>query len=208
MRRTALLLEFLAVFGALPLVVLAVRQRLVLALVLWLAAIAAWRLIRREDCPAPCPDSLRQGLRHIALRFLCIAPLLCLGTWLLLPEQFLSLPRERPLLWLAVLAGYPLLSVWPQEVLFRRFARTRYSPLFGQGAGFVAASGLAFGYAHVIYLNPVAVILSAGGGLLFAASFARHGSLRLVCLEHALYGCLIFTIGLGRFFYSGAAWGA
>ena len=31
-------------------------------------------------------------------------------------------------------------------------------------------------------------------------------SRRVTCFEHSLYGCLIFTIGLGRCFYAGAAW--
>ena len=49
--------------------------------------------------------------------------------------------------------------------------------------------------------------MTAAGGWLFARDYARHRSLTLVCLEHAAYGCVIFTVGLGRFFYSGAAWG-
>jgi hypothetical protein len=48
--------------------------------------------------------------------------------------------------------------------------------------------------------------MTTAGGLLFARDYARHRSLSLTCLEHSLYGCLIFTIGLGRFFYTGAAW--
>jgi membrane protease YdiL (CAAX protease family) len=70
----------------------------------------------------------------------------------------------------------------------------------------VAASAFAFGYAHIIFLNWIAVAMTTFGGFLFARDYTRHRSLSLVCLEHALYGCLIFTVGLGRFFYSGAAW--
>jgi uncharacterized protein len=44
------------------------------------------------------------------------------------------------------------------------------------------------------------------GGVLFANDYSRHRSLTLTCFEHSLYGCLIFTVGLGRFFYTGAAW--
>jgi hypothetical protein len=135
-----------------------------------------------------------------------VALALGIATWQFLPESFLSFPRDRPWLWLAVMAGYPLLSAWPQEMLYRRFALVRYAPLVGSGGGFVLASGFAFGYAHIIFLNPVAVALSTAGGLLFAAGYARHRSLALVWLEHALYGCLIFTIGLGRFFFTGAVW--
>ncbi len=103
---------------------------------------------------------------------------------------------------------YPLLSVWPQEVIYRRFLRRRYAPLFGAGTGFIIASALAFGFAHILFLNWVAVALTLAGGALFARSYVGHGSLFLACFEHSLYGCLIFTIGLGNFFFTGAAWHA
>ena len=50
-----------------------------------------------------------------------------------------------------------------------------------------------------------AVAISLAGGLLFAYRFTRTRSYLAVVLEHALYGDLIFTIGLGRFFFTGVA---
>lgn len=81
-----------------------------------------------------------------------------------------------------------------------------YRSLFRSDTGIIIASALAFGFAHVIFLNWIAIGMTTVGGLLFARDYARHRSLRLTCLEHSLYGCLIFTVGLGRFFYTGAAW--
>jgi uncharacterized protein len=37
-------------------------------------------------------------------------------------------------------------------------------------------------------------------GLLFALRYAVTRSLRAVYLEHTLWGGLVFTVGLGRFF--------
>ena len=34
---------------------------------------------------------------------------------------------------------------------------------------------------------------------------ARLRSRRVTCIEHSRYGGLIFTVGLGRLFYTGAA---
>lgn len=99
---------------------------------------------------------------------------------------------------------YPLLSVLPQEFLFRAFFFHRYQPLFGEGAGIVLASALAFGFVHIIFGNWLAVVLSFFGGLLFATTYRLNRSMPLVWLEHALFGNLIFTIGLGRYFSSGA----
>jgi len=194
--------EFALIFLAAPLLVLAVKSRLLMFVLLWTGALIAARALPAD---AGAVD-VRRELRGIALRFAMLAPLITLLTWLALPEAFLSFPRQRPWLWLTVMTLYPVLSVWPQEMIFRRFLRTRYAPLFGTGRGYLAASALAFGYAHIVLLNGVAVAMTALGGALLAANYARHRRLVLVCLEHALYGCLIFTVGLGRFFFSGAVW--
>ena len=42
------------------------------------------------------------------------------------------------------------------------------------------------------------------GGWLFARRYQRTRSLLTVSVEHALYGVLIFTIGLGDLFYHAA----
>lgn len=64
----------------------------------------------------------------------------------------------------------------------------------------IGASALAFGWMHLVYGNLVAIGLTLAGGWYFADTYAKTGSLRLATLEHALYGNLLFTIGLGGFF--------
>jgi uncharacterized protein len=66
------------------------------------------------------------------------------------------------------------------------------------------ASALAFGFVHIIFGSWISVVLSTIGGLLFALTYMKSGSLLLTCIEHALFGDFIFTIGLGQFFYHGA----
>jgi len=159
---------------------------------------------------APPPNEAERAharaMRAILLRFVMLGAALTLATRVAMPENFLDLPRHRPILWVAIMLLYPLLSVWPQEVIFRRFIFQRYASLFPTALSMVAASALAFGFAHVIFLNAIAVVMTTAGGAMFAAGYARHRSLALSCWEHSLYGCLVFTIGLGRFFYTGAAW--
>ncbi|WP_067680235.1 CPBP family intramembrane glutamic endopeptidase [Nocardia miyunensis] len=115
-----------------------------------------------------------------------------------------DLPRRNPWLWLAVMVLYPALSVYPQEVVFRSFLFHRYAPVFGEGPGLVAASAAAFGYVHIIFGNWFSVAASGVGGWLFATRYLRSRSLFTASVEHSLYGMLIFTIGLGRYFYHGA----
>jgi len=64
---------------------------------------------------------------------------------------------------------------------------------------------LAFGFAHIILGNWLAVALSCVGGLLFAFTYHTSNSLLLACVDHAIFGNFLFTIGLGRLFYHGAA---
>ena len=204
LRRVGLWLEWVAIFIGGPLAILEIRRGGMLFLALWIGAIIAWIGTRgRPSLPRPV---FRKELRAIGQRFLVLAPLIAAATWLLLPQSFLDLPRERPLFWVLIMVLYPLLSVWPQEMLYRSLLFHRYRPLFGTDSRLTLVSAAAFGFAHVIFLNWIAVAMTAAGGFLFARDYARHRSLPLTCIEHSLYGCLIFTVGLGRFFYTGAAW--
>ncbi|MGQ0741824.1 MAG: CPBP family glutamic-type intramembrane protease [Alphaproteobacteria bacterium] len=198
--------EFSLVFIGLPLVIVAIKERALLVGLLWIGAFLAYRVTRGLPRLKTDIRQFWRNLRPILLRFAVLAPAVAALTWFIMPDAFLAFPRERPDVWLMVMLLYPLLSVWPQEMIFRAFLFHRYAPLFGRQWGYVAASALAFGYGHMILLNGVAVVMSAIGGFLFARDYARNQSLLLVCLEHTLYGCLIFTVGLGRFFYSGAVW--
>lgn len=124
-------------------------------------------------------------------------------TLILIPDHLLAFPTERPGLWLAVMALYPLLSALPQEIIYRTFFHRRYTTLFGNGPALLLASSLAFAFLHVIYGNTAAVLLSLGGGILLGTTYEHRRSLAAAWLEHAGYGMIIFTVGLGRFFYSG-----
>lgn len=202
--RLSLSLQFAVLYLGLPLAILYLRDRGAAFMLLWGAAVLCFWVMHRQDELRHNAAGLRAGLRGVLLRFAVLAPMITAAAWVTMPESFLSFPLQRPEMWVRVMLLYPILSVWPQEMIYRAFLYHRFGTLFG--AGFVVASALAFGFMHVILLNWVAVAMSAAGGLLIAGSYARHKSLTLSCLEHALYGQLVFTVGLGRFFYSGAAW--
>ncbi|MRH88495.1 CPBP family intramembrane metalloprotease [Nocardia sp. SYP-A9097] len=120
-------------------------------------------------------------------------------------EDLFDLPRRNPGIWLAVLVLYPALSVYPQELIFRSFLFHRYAPVFGAGPGLVAASAAAFGYVHIVFGSWFSVAASGVGGWIFATRYLRTQSLFTASVEHSVYGILIFTVGLGRYFYHGAA---
>lgn len=149
-------------------------------------------------------DAVRRQLPSI-LTLWGLATIVALASVaLLLPGDLFSFPRERPLMWAIVAVAYPLLSVYPQELIFRGFLFHRYRPVFGSGAGIIAASAAAFGFAHIIFGNWFAVVATSIGGLLFAVRYARSNSLLATSIEHGLYGVMVFTVGLGQFVYHGA----
>ncbi|MGW5310167.1 CPBP family intramembrane glutamic endopeptidase [Nocardia thailandica] len=124
-------------------------------------------------------------------------------TALIRRDRLFDLPRQRPWLWSAVMLAYPVLSVYPQELIFRSFLFHRYEPVFGKHI--VAASAAAFGIVHLAFGGWISVALSGVAGRLLAERYLRTRSLATVTVEHSLYGMLVFTVGLGEFFYHGSA---
>ncbi len=130
-----------------------------------------------------------------------------------LPQYFMAFPERAPNLWLRVMIFYPLLSVTTQEILYRVFYFHRYACLFGQRQGAaIVFNALLFAFMHAALFayrqTPFhwhAVLISFAGGLVFAYRFYRTRSFWAVALEHSLYGDLIFTTGLGIYFFTGVA---
>jgi membrane protease YdiL (CAAX protease family) len=209
-KKALLALEFIAIFGGIPLLVLYFKSRLLMILVLWGGAAAVYLAISRADGFRFLKEwnwsEVPKGMPQVMLHFLIAAPAMAVFTFWNDPQSFLSFSFQRTQTWLAVMILYPLLSVAPQEIIYRSFLFHRYGQHAGNGWFAVILSALSFGYMHVIFANGVALILSTAGGFLMARTYEKHRSLALVCIEHALYGCLVFTIGLGVYFYSGAAW--
>jgi uncharacterized protein len=147
---------------------------------------------------------VRPYLRRLLARNAVCLAVLGVGVRLFAPELLFSLIKRTPLFWAVIILLYPLLSVYPQELIYRAFFFHRYQPLFGSGWVMLMASALAFGFVHIILGNWLAVGLCVIGGLLFALTYQASGSLLLACLDHTIFGNFIFTIGLGRFFYHGS----
>jgi membrane protease YdiL (CAAX protease family) len=208
MEKIALLsLEFAAVFIVAPL--LLYFRWIPNAPIPFLLALAlvAWLMLRHD----PQFDSTHlsnvgaasRNLWPVLLRSAILCVVLGLGVWRFAPELLFSFVKRSPTFWGIVMVGYPLLSVYPQELIFRAYFFHRYQALFGAGWAMIAASALAFGFVHISFGNWISVVLSMVGGFLFALTYHQSGSLFLASLEHAFFGNFIFTIGLGQFFYHG-----
>lgn len=204
-------IEFVVLFVLAPTALALVMRSWMVFPAIWLLGGMCLTLLLRD----PTFDRRRlwnipgmRGAGRVSLFcFAVAAPLLALILLMVNPDRLFSLPRERPLLWGIVMVGYPVLSVYAQEVAFRAFFFHRYALLFPSARPMIAASSLAFAYAHVIMHNWIAVAFSLVGGVLFGATYHRTHSLLATSLEHAIYGCFLFTIGWGWNFYAGTALG-
>ncbi|SFI67746.1 CPBP family intramembrane glutamic endopeptidase [Albimonas pacifica] len=127
-------------------------------------------------------------------------------TLALLPQALFWMPIAMPDLWLTILLFYPILSALPQEAVFRVLFFRRYGALFPSKAAAVSTNALVFALAHLFLWNWVALLLTAAGGAIFSLAYLHRGGRNFwfPVLLHAIAGWLIFTIGLGRFFYHGA----
>jgi uncharacterized protein len=145
-----------------------------------------------------------QGVHRIIVTFVILAGMMAAGVAILTPDRLMFLVRDRPEVWAVIMIGYPVVSVYPQEIIYRTFMFHRYRHLFRDPRVMILVSGLSFGYAHVFFENHIAVVMTVVGGLLFAWTYEKTRSTFAVWVEHGLYGCFIFTVGLGQFFFSGA----
>jgi hypothetical protein len=145
----------------------------------------------------------RRGLPRILARTAVVWAGLFALVWLARPGMLFLFPRTRPGLWLAIMVGYSVLSAYPQEILYRTFVFHWAPPALARTPlARIALSAALFGWGHVALRNVPAVVLSTAGGFLFASTYERSRSTLLAAIEHALYGCFIFTVGLGDLFYN------
>ena len=143
-------------------------------------------------------------MRSMALFF--ALPAAAIFIWMYFVEEnlFFFFPKERFNVWLGVMLLYPALAAYPQEVVFRGFFFHRYGKLFSRPVTLIIVNGICFGWAHLVYGNWVAPVISTLGGFLFAYRYLQSRSLLVVGIEHGLWGNFLFTVGLGWYFYSGS----
>lgn len=147
----------------------------------------------------------RDILRILGL-FLILGSAMTIFTYVVYPELFLSLPKNRPQIWLMILVFYPLLSAATQEIVYRVFFFHRYDALFESRPWLaVLTNAVLFSFSHIIFQHWISLVLTFIGGLIFAARFQKTRTFWTVAFEHSLYGDLIFTVGLGRFFFTGVS---
>lgn len=117
-----------------------------------------------------------------------------------LGEKPFIIIRERPILMLIIAIFYPIVSAFPQELIYRTFYFKRYKNIFTTKQ-LLFTNMLMFSFLHIIYNNIPAVLLTLVSGLVFTMNYYRKASLMLVTIEHSILGLIVFITGMGQYFY-------
>ncbi len=125
-------------------------------------------------------------------------------TYFIMGDRFLILLRERPLLLMMIWLLYPWFSVLGQEILYRPLFFKRYGHLFPSENAAIIVNALVFALAHAFFERWITFLLTLGGGFLFAWIYTRTKSFSAVFVLHWIAGGIIFTSGMGWYFYHGA----
>ena len=131
------------------------------------------------------------------LKFIFIALVTFIYVWFTDKAQLFNVVLNKPLLWVIILFVYSVFSVYPQELIYRTFFFKRYRPLVKNEYLFVFINAVVFSLGHIFFNNLLVFVLTFFGGFLFAFTFSKTKSTLLVSIEHAFYGCWLFTVGMG-----------
>lgn len=203
--RRFLLFEFLMLFVGLPLAIYFGFITSVPPLyMLWAAAlyglVRLWRDPSFDLGQLWRSGPLRTQLPQILALFFAGVVVITMLVHQYEPQLMLGLVRTHPGAWALIMLMYPIVSVYPQGVIYRAYLFHRYRPLLHEPWMMILASAATFAFVHILFHNWIAVALTFPGGILFGRRYLETRSLCVSSLEHTLYGCFLFTIGLGQFF--------
>ena len=143
------------------------------------------------------PDAVTAGWSGILIRFAAFAVFSTFLVWWFLPDKLFYVALQKPMLWLAISLFYAVVSVFPQELIYRHFFYWRYSHLLSENY-FLVLNAVLFSLAHTLFMNNLVFALTLAGGFLFARTYRKTRSVMLTSIEHAIYGLWLYTVGLGE----------
>ncbi len=200
-----LLGEFTILYLALPVLVATLLPPALMFPVLLIATLGGIALLDQTDGfywrDLSC--DLRNVNWSVTGAFALVAAIVPAGVMMLInPEGLFFLVLHRPALMAIIIIVYPLVSVVPQELLFRVLFFRRYRRLLPGPKTGIVLNALLFSLAHLMYWNPIVLGITFAGGLVFAWAYEIRGNFTEAVLCHIIAGELIFIIGLGVLFYS------
>ena len=136
--------------------------------------------------------------KRTLIQLVIIAIITTAYVWFVDPSSLYTVVLNKPLLWVMILFFYSVFSVYPQELIYRTFFFQRYKSLFKNEMLFIFINAALFSLAHIFFRNGLVMIMTFFGGILFGLTYRKTKSTLLVTIEHAIYGCWLFTVGMGE----------
>lgn len=193
--------EFILLFIVFPLLfLLKLLPISFLMPILWILALYAFFVLKRMKHQVNIKLSHGIPFRSVLIRFFVLSLLFLILSYISYPQTFFHMLINESKLFLLLLVLYPFLSVIPQEVLYREFFFKRYAFKLHTNTQLLL-NALIFMWAHMVFQNSVVLGLTFIAGVLFAHTYLKSRSFLLVCVEHTLYGYLLFVSGLGELFF-------
>ena len=193
-------LEFFFIFFVLPSIIYFLDSTIIVFVALYLVFILSLVFLYLDK--AFLFLSLK---KKIDWRFIAIFTVLfiCLGfIYILLIDKssLFILPKTDFKLWVIVMFVYPFLSVIPQEIIYRVFFFQRYFPKKDNLYFLILVNLIVFSYGHLVFNNVHAILITAIVSPILTFAYLKKSFLTCVVL-HSLGGQIIFTLGLGKYFY-------
>ena len=193
-------IEFFLIFIFLPIILFYISEtKLIFATLYIVFFFSLWKL-KKDNTFNFSRLKNKPDWKFIFLYFLIFSLLGFFYTFFVDKSLFFVFPKESPKVWLLVIILYPLFSVIPQEFVYRVFFLQRYKNILSKNLLMnYFVNSLVFSYAHIVFQNYHAVIITALVSPIFYYSYEKKSFLTCI-LVHSIGGLLIFTYGLGKFF--------
>ena len=198
-------IEFLIIYFLIPLIVIFINfffseQKIFVFLPLFLVFFLSLYLLKKT--PSFSFDFLKKKTEW---KFFFLVSLIFVVsgfvyTIILDSNLLFNLPKNYFFIWVAVILIYPILSVIPQEIIFRVLFFERYSCLFKNQFLYLILNSFIFAYIHLVFQNFHAFFITLITSPIFAYAYINK-SFKTCFLTHTIGGQLVFTYGLGKYFY-------
>jgi len=204
-RKIWLWVEFVILFFGIPLLIF-LDEEFIHPSIIVLPVLLFIFLILRYTTDFKFRELFRWGIsRPVLIRNLIIivfSLLLMLGyVFLFERENLFNLPRANPWIYVAMCFFYPVFSAFGQEIIYRTFLNRRYTRILTREWHFILASGLTFSFLHIVYYDPVSMILTFVGGVYLAKVYYQTRSVLFTSVLHGVLGIIVFGVGLGQYFW-------
>jgi membrane protease YdiL (CAAX protease family) len=204
-KSTYLLLEFVLFFVGVPVILLfegdlSHPSRVLVPIVLFVFGILYFRTDFKWNELSYLPVKFSDWSVHLGIAIL-ISGLMLGWVYFFDRDNLFNLPSRNWKVWLLLSLFYPVFSASLQEVIFRTFIFKRYQKLFGNGHFLILASAIVFSFAHIFYFHPVSLLLTFILGLYLGWVYHQRKSVLFTSILHSIYGNMVFTIGLGHYFW-------